>query len=783
MFYRYVRKHWLDKLQLEFPIQIYRFTHGNSLGTMTFIWQLPSESPEDPTLTAKAITTLSSQQKLFCTRQMRKDFLTKYRQFVKAPVAVLRHLYKDLIHDCSAVSSVHELAMEERVAQAIIEIEDPEIILDLRRNNGKVGSSYEDFWEELQKYLDEIVTPVNERRHGTTMYLPIAISIRDLREQICDRLTKKFPDESKPIPSDEWIRLQFWPKNPYSSGALRYTGRFQVKYAVQARQMRKSHPDSKYVAVILQYVKSFAVQYRNHVLLLSVDDKAIVPVGEPEYPISTGVRGHHRSLAFTSLASGPTLSALDHDFHLFGIVPSVSLAITIPDSFNDSFFSGQPYVCNKDKITQPSSPCRHSAELVQLVKDISFDEGGCKPLLIILSDGGPDHRLCYWSVKVSMIALFLNLNLDMLVCMQMCPYQSWTNPAERVMSTLNLALQNVSLMREKMDDEMERAIKHKNNISAIRDAFDETPGLSEAVRESTSSVISLLNERFSRMKLKGNPIIPRPAASQDDVVDNFESVHFIDSSVQMRELNQASLKNAKDLHMFMKAHCNSTHYLFQVKKCGEESCFHCGAHPIRLTEQLKDIHFVPLPVLDSSKNHYKKFGEIYGQLPSEVDRPSLTFATSEAKACDKENRKLLVASKVRAVLVCVECMKPRCVYAAGALTPDEKRCLKPLINSRVYSCGCELFPPEHPLHSSVIVRQAINCSDPMEAQYYSATCMSFPPVCWFCGSPEEVLAEDELVRSLKDEYAVVRPICFLCRSDGKRPATWGASNVAKRAKH
>ena len=78
--------------------------------------------------------------------------------------------------------------------------------------------------------------------------------------------------------------------------------------------------------------------------------------------------------------------------------------------------------------------------------------------MIILSDGGPDHRLCYGSVKVSMIALFLKLNLDMLVCMQMCPYQSWTNPAERVMSTLNLALQNVSLMRDKMDEEMERAI-------------------------------------------------------------------------------------------------------------------------------------------------------------------------------------------------------------------------------------------------------------------------------------------------------------------------------------
>ena len=286
-------------------------------------------------------------------------------------------------------------------------------------------------------------------------------------------------------------------------------------------------------------------------------------------------------------------------------------------------------------------------------------------------------------------------------------------------------------------------------------------------------MIDLLNERFARMKLKDNLIVPRPAASQDDVTNKFESVHFIDSSLQVGHLNQATLKNAKDLQVFMKAHCNSTHYLFQVKKCGEDSCSHCGAHLIRLPEsEFKDIQFVPLPVLDISKNHYKKFEEMYSQLPSEVDRPSISSAvTSGAIAVDKEYKKVLIASKVRAVIVCVECVKPQCVYAAGALTPDEKKYLKPLINGRMYSCGCELFPPDHPLHSTVVVCQAANCSDPMEAHYYSATCESFPPVCWFCGSPEEMLAEDKLVRSLKDEYVVVCPICFLYRSDGKRPAT------------
>ena len=61
-----------------------------------------------------------------------------------------------------------------------------------------------------------------------------------------------------------------------------------------------------------------------------------MPVGEHENSISTGVHGHHRSLTFASY-SGPTLSALDHDFLLIGTVFSVTLAIDIPESVNNKF--------------------------------------------------------------------------------------------------------------------------------------------------------------------------------------------------------------------------------------------------------------------------------------------------------------------------------------------------------------------------------------------------------------------------------------------------------------
>ena len=114
----------------------------------------------------------------------------------------------------------------------------------------------------------------------------------------------------------------------------------------------------------------------------------------------------------------------------------------------------------------------------------------------------------------------------------------------------------------------------------------------------------------------------------------------------------------------------------------------------------------------------------------------------------------------------LECQKPQCVYAAGTLTFEEKRVLKLVITSQAYSCGCQLFPSGSPFHTTIVCQQAMSCNDLMETQYYSSSCISFPSVCWFCTMPEETLVNDDFIQNLRCEYAIVRPICFLCRSNG-----------------
>jgi len=98
---------------------------------------------------------------------------------------------------------------------------------------------------------------------------------------------------------------------------------------------------------------------------------------------------------------------------------------------------------------------RHAAE----VSSWLIEQLGEKSMLFVYTDGGPDHCLTYISTQLSLIAVFLNLNLDFLCAARIAPNQSWRNLVERIMSIVNLGFQSVGMMRKEMTPEIERAIK------------------------------------------------------------------------------------------------------------------------------------------------------------------------------------------------------------------------------------------------------------------------------------------------------------------------------------
>ena len=83
----------------------------------------------------------------------------------------------------------------------------------------------------------------------------------------------------------------------------------------------------------------------------------------------------------------PQLLALDHDCHVQGIIPSVAFFVDVPESSNDSFFSGQAIVTNKVKATQPSSALRHSTELTNIIRTHYGDSSGraINPVLVVVT--------------------------------------------------------------------------------------------------------------------------------------------------------------------------------------------------------------------------------------------------------------------------------------------------------------------------------------------------------------------------------------------------------------
>src|SRR2546421_9787386 len=174
--------------------------------------------------------------------------------------------------------------------------------------------------------------------------MPLALSVRDLREIIVERLKiihNNTLSSTIYIPSAEWVRLQFCPMNTTTTRSIYYTGRFNVKFKVQSWLLRKNSDDAHYCAALFRYLREFCIQYRQWTCLISADDKHKVPIGK-DVAVSTGVQ-NRRSI----VTQNNTLAAADHDFTKLSLTPSITFFITIPDDISESFYEGQVFVSYK----------------------------------------------------------------------------------------------------------------------------------------------------------------------------------------------------------------------------------------------------------------------------------------------------------------------------------------------------------------------------------------------------------------------------------------------------
>ena len=387
------------------------------------------------------------------------------------------------------------------------------LLKDMRNLNSRGGlgdgaTKFGVFFEKCSKILRTDAGADERRKTGRddTLFGSSVTSIDDILAQTISALEGDVSDgkllELPPIPSSETIRLQFVPNNSVVETAAKMTGRLRVCRHIQSRTLRKSHQDQHWVNACTRYhkewlvdLKQMAGQATDSVKFVGQDDKAKVPIGDVFVPISTGVRNKQKAI----VPADPKLNhnfAADHDWRNASLIPSVLLLGNIPNDYDGSFYSGgvegegEIHVTLRDATFDASDVFDHCATLYETLKNkyVCDDRENVLAdhieVLVLQTDGGPDHNITFLRTKLALISLFLSLGLDHFVAIRGAPFGSYLNVVERSMSLLNIGLQNLALVRGEMPEWAEKAVKGAGSMNAVRNVASDLEKKSKAMDRS-----------------------------------------------------------------------------------------------------------------------------------------------------------------------------------------------------------------------------------------------------------------------------------------------------------
>ena len=82
--------------------------------------------------------------------------------------------------------------------------------------------------------------------------------------------------------------------------------------------------DAHYCAAFWRYMREMAVEHRDIAVLVSMDDKHKVKVGEPGYPLAAAERGKQ-----VIVGENQVMAVGDHDFSKSTLTPSVHMIVSV----------------------------------------------------------------------------------------------------------------------------------------------------------------------------------------------------------------------------------------------------------------------------------------------------------------------------------------------------------------------------------------------------------------------------------------------------------------------
>ena len=109
------------------------------------------------------------------------------------------------------------------------------------------------------------------------------------------------------------------------------------------------------------------------------------------------------------------------------------------------------------------------------------------------------------------------------------------------MSTLNLALMNVSLARKELPQNQESLIHNKKTLTEVREVAAHFPEVNKALVDSMQQVLCILSQCFSCMEVKGEPIGITQACSDNDKKKFWEQLCVIQRNLIYESINRKVL--------------------------------------------------------------------------------------------------------------------------------------------------------------------------------------------------------------------------------------------------
>lgn len=245
-----------------------------------------------------------------------------------------------------------------------------------------------------------------------------------------------------------------------------------------------------------------------------------------------------------------------------------------------------------------------------------------------------------------------------------------------------------------------------------------------------------------------------PSATQSRMQELNKSLDTVEEVCLTEKTPKSILKKLPKLAAFISHCCQSRHYSFCIKKCGEPTCEIC--RPVRLpSEVFTSVHFLPDPV-PGEDEHYKPFDEVYGTETSESHRPSLIQKSKKRKSLPF-TASIQHVRNVNLIVQCEQCGMWRLIYSPNKLKAEDKRLLERKIDNFAFSCGTTLEELDLPEHMQNLAVRQLQCEEPVEKLYYS---MGYEPICIYCSSEDNLDIPN-------DSY----PICEFCKGLGKPVVT------------